>query len=65
MNRVWSVEVKANSWNDDLFTGSYAECVKYCEELGYIIDGENARLAEIAVDESGCVIDTYKIVNKL
>ncbi len=63
--RTWSVEAEANSWADDLFNGTYEECKKYCEERGYKIDGKEFRLAEIEVDESGYVIDTYDIVNEI
>ena len=54
---TWSVELKDNSWNDDTFNGTYEECIKYCEDNDYTIDGETARLAEIEVDaNTGCVI---------
>lgn len=65
MGRTWSVEAKANSWNDDLFNGSYKECVKYCEDHDYAVDGENVRLAEIEVDEKGRVIGVYCIVSEV
>lgn len=63
--KLWSVELDANSWNDDLFNGTYDECVQYCEEHNYKIDGEECRLAEIEVDERGCVVDTYNIVTEV
>ncbi len=65
MSRLWSVEHEANSWNDDMFSGTYDECVKYCKEHHYKVNGIECRLAEIEVDESGCVIDTYDIVNEV
>lgn len=64
MSRLWSVEHEANSWNDDMFNGTFGECVEYCKEHGYKIDGEECRLAEIELDERGIVIDTYDIVNE-
>lgn len=64
MSRLWSVEHEANSWNDDMFNGTYSECVEYCKKHDYKIDGVECRLAEIEVDEAGCVIDTYDIVNE-
>lgn len=30
MDTIWSVETEANSYNDDLFTGTRQECVDYC-----------------------------------
>lgn len=65
MSRLWSVEHEANNWNDDLFSGTYSECVAYCGERGYKIDGIECRLAEVETDENGCVIDTYNIVDEL
>ena len=62
---MWSVETEANSWNDDEFNGTFDECVQYCKANDYKIDGEFARLAEIEVDERGCVIDTYRIVEDI
>ena len=61
---MWSVELEANSWNDDTFNGTFDECVKYCEENGYKVDGKDARLAEVEM-EDGCVTYTYDIVNEL
>lgn len=61
----WSVELEANSWNDDTFNGTYDECVKYCEENDYQIDGVNAQLAEIEIDDSGCVTYTHEIIKEL
>ena len=63
--KLWSVETEANSWNDDEFNGTFDECVQYCKVNDYKIDGEFARLAEIEVDERGCVIDTYRIVEDI
>ena len=63
MKTLWSVEVESNMWEDDLFNGTYEECIQYCKEQGYKIDGKEARLAEILVDEKGTVIETLEIVN--
>lgn len=30
MDTIWSVETEANSYQDDLFTGSRQECIDYC-----------------------------------
>ncbi len=63
---TWSVELKDNSWNDDTFNGTYEECIKYCEDNDYTIDGETARLAEIEVDaNTGCVIYVYDIIEEV
>lgn len=65
MSRLWSVEHEANSWNDDMFNGTFQECVEYCKEHDYKIDGVECRLAEIELDKVGCVIYTYNIVNEV
>lgn len=65
MKTLWSVELEANSWEDDLFNGTFDECVKYCEEYDYTIDGKEARLVKILVDEDGCVLEALEIVNEL
>ena len=63
--RTWSVETESNSWNDDEFNGTFDECIDYCNKKEYIIDGKFARLVEIEIDERGCVVDCYDIVNEL
>lgn len=63
-NEMWSVELEGNSWNDDTFNGSYSECVEYCEKYDYKIDGQEARIAKILV-EDGCVLEVLEIVEEL
>nr|DAO65198.1 MAG TPA: hypothetical protein [Caudoviricetes sp.] len=65
MKTLWSVELEGNMWNDDTFNGTFDECVEYCEEYNYLIDGKEARLAKILVDENGCVLEALEIVNEL
>lgn len=62
--KMWSVELAANSWNDDTFIGTYEECIEYCKTNDYKIDGEEARLAEVEIEEE-IVTYTYDIVNEL
>ena len=65
MKTIWSVELEGNMWNDDSFNGTFEECIEYCKENNYKIDGKEARLAEIVVDDKNCVIDTIQIVEKI
>ena len=65
MKTIWSVELERNMWNDDSFNGTFEECIEYCKEKDYKIDGKEARLAEIVVDDKNCVIDTIQIVEKI
>lgn len=62
---IWSVELESCNWNDDIFSGSYAECVEFCSERGYEIDGKTGRLAKILVDEDGCVLEVLEIMEDL
>lgn len=48
-----------------MFNGTYEECIAYCKDRDYKIDGVECRLAEIEVDERGCVVDTYDIVSEI
>ena len=63
--KIWSVELECNSWNNDTFNGTFEECVGYCKENDYVIDGKSTRLAEIEVDEDGCLTYCYDIVEEL
>ena len=65
MKTIWSVELERNMWNDDSFNGTFEECIEYCKEKDYKIDGKEARLAEIVVDDKNCVIDTIQIVEEI
>lgn len=65
MKTIWSVELEGNMWNDDSFNGTFEECIEYCKEKDYKIDGKEARLAEIVVDDKNCVIDTIQIVEEI
>lgn len=61
---IWSVELEATLWADDTFNGTYEECVQYCSENDYKIDGNEARLSKLLV-EDGCVLQTLEIVEEL
>lgn len=53
---MYSVEMKSTYWSDDLFVGSLDDCFEYCEKMGYVVDGEECRIAEILADgNSGCI----------
>ena len=58
-NKTWSVETEENYWNDDLFNGSLEECIEYCKENNIKVDGKNARIMKICLDENG-VIDLWE-----
>ena len=57
--KTWSVELRDNLWNDDTYTGTFDECVAYCDKNGYDIDGEEARIAEIDSEDGYCYHIVY------
>lgn len=61
---IWSVEVESNSFNDDLFTGTFEKCVKYCKDNELVVNGRFCQLAKI-VEEDGIVVDCLEIVTEL
>ncbi len=61
---IWSVELEATLWTDDIFNGSYDECIEWCKKNDYKIDGKEARLARL-LTEDDCVLETLEIVDDL
>ena len=56
----WSVELEANSWNDDTYISSFDECIEFCKKYDYKLDDKEARLAEVEIEDN-CVVYTYDI----
>lgn len=52
--KIYSVEIEWNSYNDDLFCGTYQECVNYCKEQGYTFNEDGARIALIDEYDGYC-----------
>lgn len=48
---MWSVQVEANGFEDDLFNGTFEECKEYAEMHNYSLDGEDARLAKLLIED--------------
>lgn len=61
---TYSVEIEQNSYMDDLFNGTYEECVEYITENGYSREENDVRIAKIAVDEDECVAETLEIITE-
>lgn len=59
---IYSVEIEQNSYMDDLFNGTYDECVDYIEKNEYTREENDVRIAKIAIDEDGCVAETLDII---
>lgn len=48
-----------------ILNGTVNECIRYCQERNITIDGINARLAEVEIDNDGCITYCFNIVNSL
>lgn len=62
--RTYSVEIKETLYADDLFNGTFEECVEYINEEGFTRENDDVRIAEIEVDEDGCVVFTHEIITE-
>lgn len=62
--RTYSVQIEGNSYDDDLFNGTFEECVDYIDHQGYTREENDVRIAEIEVDDKGTVTYTYDIITE-
>lgn len=62
--KTWSVQL-ADDWMDDTFNGTYEECIEWCKKNDYRIDGKEARLAKILVNENGSCLEVLEYVDDL
>lgn len=62
--RTYSVQIEENSYDDDLFNGTFEECVDYIDQQGYTREENDVRIAEIEVDDKGTVTYTYDIITE-
>ncbi len=62
--KIWSVQL-ADDWMDDTFNGTYEECVKWCRKNDYKINGKEARLAKILINENGSCLEDLEYVDDL
>jgi len=56
---VWSVEIEANWFYDDLFLGSYSECIEYCNKAD---TDEFYQIAKIGFDKKGNITRKYEVI---
>lgn len=57
MKIYYSVEIEQSSYEDDLFNGTFEECVKYITDHGYTAEDNDVRIAEITDDGDPLVTD--------
>lgn len=62
--RTYSVEIEQNGYEDDLFNGTFEECVEYCKKHDYTRENSDVRIAEIEVDEDGYWTYCYEIITE-
>ena len=63
MKTIYSVEIKDTMYADDIFNGSFEECVEYIKEKGYTKEND-VRIAKIIVDEDNTVIECVEIITE-
>ena len=63
MKEIYSVEIKQNDYNDDLFNGTLAECIDYIQEYGYTALDNDVRIAKIMLDSDSTVTECLEIIS--
>ena len=63
MKETYSVEIKQNDYNDDLFNGTLAECIDYIGECGYTVLDNDVRIARILIDNDNTVAECLEIIS--
>ena len=64
MKTTYSVEIKDTMYTDDIFNGSFEECVEYINEKGYTKEENDVRIAKVIVDEDNTVIECVEIITE-
>lgn len=64
MTTTYSVETEWGSYMDDLFNGSFEECVEYIKEHGYTREEDDVRIAKILLDDDGTVAECLDIITE-
>ena len=64
MKTTYSVEIKDTMYTDDIFNGSFEECVEYIKENEYTKEENDVRIAKVLVDEDNTVIECVEIITE-
>ena len=64
MKTTYSVEIKDTMYTDDIFNGSFEECVEYINENEYTKEDNDVRIAKVIVDEDNTVIECVEIITE-
>ena len=57
MKKFYSVEIEQNGYEDDLFNGTFEECVEYINEHEYTREENDVRIAHVVEDGDHIVDD--------
>ena len=64
MKTIYSVEIKDTMYTDDIFNGSFEECVEYIKENEYTKEENDVRIAKVIIDEDNSVIECVEIITE-
>ena len=64
MKTIYSVEIKDTMYTDDIFNGSFEECVDYINENEYTKEDNDVRIAKVIIDEDNTVIECVEIITE-
>ena len=64
MKTTYSVEIKDTMYTDDIFNGSFEECVAYINENEYTKEKNDVRIAKVIIDEDNTVIECVEIITE-
>lgn len=64
MKTTYSVEIKDTMYTDDIFNGSFEECVEYIKENEYTKEENDVRIAKVIIDEDNTVIECVEIITE-
>lgn len=62
MKTIYSVETKDTMYTDDIFNGSFEECVEYINENEYTKEENDVRIAKVIIDDDNTVIECVEII---
>ena len=64
MKTTYSVEIKDTMYTDDIFNGSFEECVEYIKENEYTKEENDVKIAKVIIDEDNTVIECVEIITE-
>lgn len=62
MKEIYSVEIKQTEYSDDLFNGTFSECVDYIRKSGYTSFDNDVRIARLLLDNDNTVAECLEII---